>query len=274
MSTLPEGFGSNRARSEQVAPKRPPTTVGGGRALFPKTSLAMMEELQSPDDHTRVASLEKFCAIYYASIFGLARRMGMTPDDAKDRAQDFFFKIVNDGMLQKFEVGRGTRLSTWLIKCFRNMVSKHHEARDSKRRGGGIVFVDLDTIQAEEYHQYLLDQMPDAEVGFDMTLAQQIWAGTQIRLREKHQGKSSEALAEALTPYILPLKWPPPPSPSQSELAATHGVSNVTLKAFFNHTLRRQARKYFQQESADHCQHIANDEVEHLWQLLRSHASV
>lgn len=57
--------------------------------------------MQSGDERLREVSLARFCVIYYPSIYGFARVMGFTVDDAKDRVQDFFVKVVEERLLQK-----------------------------------------------------------------------------------------------------------------------------------------------------------------------------
>jgi|JI10StandDraft_1071094.scaffolds.fasta_scaffold29345_3 DNA-directed RNA polymerase specialized sigma24 family protein len=229
--------------------------------------------MQSGDERLREVSLARFCVIYYPSIYGFARVMGFTVDDAKDRVQDFFVKVVEERLLQKYSPQKNTRLSSWLIKCFKNQVLHHLEAQGAKRRGGGVSFVELDSLYAEARFLNATAAGGDPAAAFDLTLAQELWVRAQALLTAKHRGRRSEKLAEALIPMILHSRWPGPPAPSQGEVAQLCGVTSSTLKAFYHHTLRRQARTCFDLVAAEHCQKIAAEELDQLWEILKANVA-
>ena len=260
--------------SEKESPKGPEAdrlnlVSSAGGKLFPKTSQTLLGELQGIDELKREVSLARFCAIYYPSIYGFARMMGFSIEDAQDRTQDFFVKIVEERLLQKFDPSKKARLSSWLIKCFKNMALHHLEAERAKKRGGGLQFVELDSLN-RGVNIAASDGNEDGAIdSFDRVLADQIWSKVATLLREKHNGKASQQLAEELIPFLAYPKWPLPPAPSQSEVAARCGVTAKTLKAFLSHTLRKQAKRLFVETARIHCQRISDEEAQHLWNLLR-----
>ena len=67
---------------------------------------------------------------------------------------------------------------------------------------------------------------------------------------------------------VLVDRWPLPPMPTQEDLAERHGTTPVRMKAFFNRTLRVQARRAFDGEAQAASPGIPETELAHLWLLL------
>jgi len=101
--------------------------------------------------------------------------LGWREADAQDRAQDFFVEVVRDDLLARFDAQRGTRLSSWLMTCFKNLEFNHRTAQSSQKRGGGNQFVSLDSEHAEHSYRaaHLAHLAP--EPTFDLMLAREIW---------------------------------------------------------------------------------------------------
>ncbi len=235
---------------------------------FPPTSQTLLECLTSPAPKTREMSLARFCTLYYPAIYGYARLIGLPQEDAKDRTQDFFVKVVEDELLSRFDTKRCTRFRYWLMACFRNLARNKRTAERAEKRGGGNEFMGYDTDRAES--SYLTAQM--AYLGqvhtFDLMLARKIWEAVKASLILKHQEKGQGALVKTLLPLTLMDRWPPQPMPTQEEMAASHGTTPVRLKAFFNRTLKTQARRAFDREAGSAHPGISADELSHFWHLL------
>jgi DNA-directed RNA polymerase specialized sigma24 family protein len=236
--------------------------------LFPTTSRTLIQELNAPDQRTREMSLARFCTQYYPAIYGYARALGMPEADAKDRGQDFFVEVVRDGLLGNYDLGRGSRLSSWLMKCFKNLVSNHHAANAAQKRGGGREFVPFDSDHAE--HSFRAAHLAHLDPGptFDLMLAREIWLAARGQLLKKHTDKGNGRLVADLLPFTLMERWPQPPMPTQEELATRHDTTIMRLKAFFNRTLRLQARLTFDEEAQAAAPGIDGAELDHLWHLL------
>lgn len=213
-------------------------------------------------------SLARFCTQYYPAIYGYARALGLPEADAKDRVQDFFVEVVRDGLLSQYDVERGSRLSSWLMTCFKNLVSSHHTANSAQKRGGGREFVPFDSNHAE--HSFRAAHLAHLDPGptFDLLLAREIWLAAKARLLKKHTDKGNGKLVADLLPFTLMDRWPQPPMPTQEELATRHETSPTRLKAFFNRTLRLQAKRAFEEEAQAAAAGIDHSELDHLWHLI------
>lgn len=238
---------------------------------FPTTSRTLIEEINASDPQRRHVSLERFCAQYYPPIYGYARALGLSEADAKDRVQDFFVEVIRDDLLAKYDLSRDRRLSTWLMKCFKHLVLNHQAYAAAGKRGGGREFVEFDPDHAE--HAYRSAHLAQLEPGptFDLMLARQIWQVARASLAGKHREKGKGDLVDTLLPLVLMDRWPPPPVPSQEEVAGQHGTTVLRLKAFFNRTLRMQAARQFAIELQTASPGITEEEIDHLWSLLRRH---
>lgn len=236
--------------------------------LFPTTSGTLITSLRNEDARKRETSVARFCTQYYPAIYGYARSLGLKEHDAQDRVQDFFVEVVRDGLLQKFDPQRGTRLSTWLIRCFRNMEISHRATVSALKRGGGREFVEFDPEHAEHSYRaaHLAHLAP--EPTFDLMLAREIWLAGKARLQQKHEAKGHGALVRDLLPIALLDRWPPRPMPTQEELAERHQTTPTRLKAFFNRTLKIQARRFFDEEALAAHAGITEADTQHLWMLL------
>ena len=236
--------------------------------LFPQTSQTLIHHVQNGDSETRALSLARFCSIYYPAIYGFARMRGLNRDDAQDLTQDFFVEIVRDELLAKFDPAHGSRLSSWLMTCFKHLELNHRAAQASKKRGGGHEFVSFDTDFAEQCHQTIQVSHLTEASAVDLTLARSFWRAAQTRIRARYLGTSNEPLVSELLPLVLVNRWPDAPALSQSEMAKKHGTTAVRLKAFFNRTLRTQAERLFREEALFANSGITNEEIAELWGLL------
>ena len=236
--------------------------------LFPLTSQTLLENIHVADPKTREVSLAQFCSLYYPAIYGFGRKLGLTLEDAQDRSQDFFVEVVRDGLLKRFDSSRGTRFSSWLMKCFKNLEFNHRAASTTMKRGGGRTFVEFDADCVEHSYQSAHGTNLPIEPAFDLMLARGLWEMTCGQLRAKHAGTANAALVNELLPLLLADRWPAAPAPSQEEVAARHGTTAVRLKAFSNRTLKTQARRLFGETSAHASPGIAEHETADLWALL------
>lgn len=236
--------------------------------LFPTTSRTLVEGLHSSEQKVREMSLARFCTLYYPAIYGYARTLGLAEADAKDRVQDFFVEVTRDDLLTKFDRSQGSRLSSWLMKCFKNQIISYQARSNAQKRGGGLPLVPLDDSHAE--HSYRAAHLAHLEPAptFDLMLAREIWLAARQQILHRHRQKGHAALVEDLLPFTLMDRWPPRPMPSQEEIAVRHDTTLVRLKAFFNRTLRVQSRRFFELEAQRAAPGIDEAELEHLWHLL------
>ena len=279
-NTVPVGEGrllmpasSHRVPARRrIAPLTEAQVMAESARLFPITSHTLIQCIQQGDASERQLSLAKFCTLYYPAIYGFARMRGLSVDDAQDRVQDFFVEVVRDDLLAKFDPERGSRLSSWLMTCFKNLDLNERAKAGTRKRGGQHEFVSFDTDFAERCHHIAHVWHLTEDSAQDLALALSLWRSAEMRLRARYLGTSNESLVSDLLPLVLAPRWPETPALTQEQMASKHGTTAVRLKAFFNRTLRAQAERFFAEEAALANPGITAEEISELWRMLRHHA--
>lgn len=227
---------------------------------FPPTSLNLLESLRSGDVAAREISLARFCTTYFPAIYSHARALGLQRPEAVERTRDFFVVMIEEGLLSRFEPGKGKRLSQCLMERFGELLQDGRPPGASLNQDG-----EFDARHAEEnYTRTKLEPGP----AFDLALAQGLWAVAKSILRHKHKRGGYAGLVEDLLPNVLAEDWPPPPSPTLEMLAEKHGMTAQAVRNFFNRTLRRRARRAFDDELMNHSPGCTEDDQDHFWRLL------
>ena len=240
---------------------------------FPTTSETLLGKLQSGDAGIRYEGVTRFGKVYGPVLLGWARSQGMSVQDAEDSVQDLLVRVIEDDLLDGFDRTNGSRLSSWLITVFANQARKAHSARGALKRGGGAIHVEFDSLNGDqECGQMLHLAAMDPEVRFDLAVARRLWSLAVVKWRLRYAEKPQAKLVADLEPFVLLLRWPSAPELSQREVAQKHGLSTAQLKAFFNHTLKSQAKFDFFEEAGAASPGITEADIEHLWELLRAHA--
>lgn len=237
---------------------------------FPTTSITLLEWLQAGQEVERRRSLEHFCQFYQLPIYGWLRMLGQTPQDAQDHTQIFLMEKVWQEKLAGFDREHGARFRSWLMTCLKNQVIKDHKAKQTLKRGGGKVILRLDTEALER--EVLNAQTTHLEPGptFDLLLAREIWRAVRSILTGS-QKPQKVALMRDLLPAVLMEKWPPPPFPSQQDIADKHGTTLVKLRGYFHHTLKSKTRRVFNEEARACSPGITSEDLDYLWHMLRRH---
>jgi len=74
-----------------------------GRGAFPTTRWTMVQEAKAQD----TAALSGLCEQYWFPLYGFARRLGYSVEDAKDLTQDFFHHFLANKLLDHTSPGKG-----------------------------------------------------------------------------------------------------------------------------------------------------------------------
>jgi len=92
--------------------------------------------LQSLLDAGNTEVWQEFDARYRPIIIGVARRLGLSPEDAADSAQETLAQFVRDYRGGRYDRDRG-RLRAWLIGIARHRILDLQRARARQRDKGG-----------------------------------------------------------------------------------------------------------------------------------------
>jgi RNA polymerase sigma-70 factor (ECF subfamily) len=179
------------------------TTLGGGRAAFPETSIGFVGGLRDG------ASLETLSRRYWKPVYSYIRiAWAKSNEDAKDLTQEFFLRLLEEGALERYDRGRGG-FRPFLKVLLRRFVG--HEERDLRRLkwGGGAAILSLEgdapRLSADEtdpekaFERVWLEELVTEAMGRVRERCRQAGKEERFRAYEVALGRSSNAdVAEQL----------------------------------------------------------------------------
>ena len=244
--------------------------VAGDPRAFATTRWSLVlsaAKSQSGEEKARNA-LEELCRIYWRPVFVFVCRRGYSTEDAQDRTQDFFLKIMEPHWLEHADRNRG-RFRTLLLTSLQNFLIKAAEKTRTRKRGGGVEFVSWDDWMAEAPSQlsisaHALDSLP-AERLFDFRWATTVVEQALRRLREECEGKNRLRLFYALSRHLTDER----DEVSYANLSAALGVAETVVKKQL-HIMRQRYRCLLRDEVAHTVENPADvqDEIRYLCAAL------
>lgn len=235
-------------------------------SFFPTTQWTLVHLLRSEDARGSEIALDRLCTAYHRPLYHYARASGMTPHDAEDAVQDFFVHMLGTDALKTLQQEKG-RMRAWMIRSFSNRVIQGYKRQNAAKRGGGVEHVTWDFVTAEQLYKRHHRPGHDPAHASDLAQAQELWEGTLARLGADPRIQKRPEIYAALRPHILH-GWPKHGT-TQSDVASTLGLTVNALRVRLSN-LTIKARNVFSQiahEMLDPA--IPDEDVEHLWQLLR-----
>ena len=180
---------------------------------------------QSPQARDAMESLAR---VYWYPLYAYLRRAGTSAHDAEDLTQGFFAnRIVTRELFKGVSPDRG-RFRTWLLNCLRNFQRNEWQAKNAKKRGGGVQHVSLD---GADWEDRLL-----ASGGEELSPPEEYdraWAITMIkRAHEQLRAKYCAAKAESfdqLSVHLPGVGTPPPIAETARTLAKSIAATKMAV---------------------------------------------
>jgi RNA polymerase sigma factor (sigma-70 family) len=117
-------------------------------AGFPTTDWSRVAHAVNPAAPEARAALADLCGAYWFPIYALIRRQGHGPDEALDLTQDYFARLLEQGVLASADHYKG-RFRAFLRTDCGFFLSHHHERRRALKRGGDQAALPIDARDAE-----------------------------------------------------------------------------------------------------------------------------
>ena len=115
---------------------------------FPETPWTHVHRAAGGQDTLAGASLETVCQMYWAPLYAVARRDGLTPPEAEDVTQSFFAQLLEDETLKMIDPAKG-RLRSYLLTAMKHFISNWRRSDRTIKRGGALHRVEFDTSDIE-----------------------------------------------------------------------------------------------------------------------------
>jgi RNA polymerase sigma-70 factor (ECF subfamily) len=189
------------------------------------------------------ASLNELCRIYWPPVYSFVRRSGHDAEAALDLTQGFFTSILERNDLVRVDPRRG-RFRSYLLGALKHFLANHWRHENAVQNGGGIVFVPIDAILAEEGHAREPADGLTPEQLYDQQWALTLLAKVMDRLERVHAAPGKRKRFDALKRHLTG------DEPSYNELAAELGEAPGTLRVQ-RLRLKRRYRDVLRDEVAE-----------------------
>ena len=201
---------------------------------FEETAWSVVLAAGAETDARAEAALAELCRIYWRPIYAYLRRSGYAVHDAQDLTQSFFHHLLEDETLRRASRDKG-RFRSFLLGSLKLCLADEHARQHALKRGGGVQFISVDELIAEELHfQPRTSELSPAEA-LDAR-----WAGVLLeraleKVRAEFDAEGKAETFELLSPFLAGEK----PNTSYEEVAKDLGVSLGAVKTQI-HRLRRR----------------------------------
>jgi len=163
--------------------KGPDTSMGGAGRDFPPTP-GFLKAGPGTGAAPWADALDQLSRIYWKPVYLFLRTVGgLSNDDAKDLAQQFFLRLVESRSLSRYEPGRAP-FRVFLKACLKNFLTDEFRIRAAKKRS-----VDRTTAASDD-----VAVAPEAETEFDRAWLQSVLEAAIDALREDllSRGRTAE----------------------------------------------------------------------------------
>jgi DNA-directed RNA polymerase specialized sigma24 family protein len=157
--------------------------------------------MQSGDEVMKRASLETICEAYWKPVYAWLRARRTIPADAEDLTQSFFARLLAEDWLAEVHELKG-RLRSFLLVLLKRHAAGERDHRQAKKRGGGIAFVALDSVEAEQAWERLPSAGASPDVVFARQWALQLLGRVMQSLRDTYQKSGRAELFDELRDYL------------------------------------------------------------------------
>jgi RNA polymerase sigma-70 factor (ECF subfamily) len=221
-------------------------TISHHGANFTPThwSVVLAAAGQSDSTSSRDA-LEKLCRNYWVPIYAFVRRQGHSPHDSQDLTQEFFARLLEKNYLAEADRAKG-RFRSFLLASLKHFLANERDKANAQKRGGGKVFISIDSDAVETAFGAELTQEATADKIFERRWALALLDQVLRRLREEYarDGKEKQfgQLKQTLTEASRSVPY--------AEIAARLGISEGAVKVAV-HRLRQRYRELLRAEISD-----------------------
>lgn len=246
-------------------PEADPVSASANPGLFATTHWSVVLAAGQGDSPLAAEALEKLCRAYWYPLYAYVRRRGYSPEDAEDSTQEFFARLLRNRDIEAVRQEKG-RFRSYLLVALKHFLTNEWKRSQTLKRGGGITFIPLDQVLAEDrYNQEPADGQT-AERIFERRWATTTLEQVLTRLQDEYSGSGRGRQFECLRNFLSGETH----ARTQAEIAAELGISEGAVKQAV-HRMRQRYRELLREEIANTVATIGDveDEVRYLISVLR-----
>jgi RNA polymerase sigma-70 factor (ECF subfamily) len=201
---------------------------------FQETAWSVVLAAGAETDARAQAALAELCRIYWRPIYAYVRRSGYAVHEAQDLTQSFFQHMLENETLRRASRDKG-RFRSFLLGALKLCLADEHARQHALKRGGGVQFISLDELIAEESHyQPRTSDLSPAE-SLDARWAGVLLERALAKLRAEFAAEGKSETFESLSPFLAGEK----PDVSYQDVAQQIGISLGSVKTQI-HRLRQR----------------------------------
>jgi RNA polymerase sigma-70 factor (ECF subfamily) len=234
----------------------PDTTVGKGSA-FPETPWSLIVNAHQDDEQTRQARLNRLFTVYWRPMYKYVRiKWGKTNEETKDLIQGFCIKILEGGLVQKYESEK-SRFRTFVRAALDNFVRNENRDLNRLKRGGRNRFLSLEWDESAIEKNLADGGALAPEESFDKEWNRALIESAVERIEKKFSGEKQVYL-NVFRDFESDLQAER--RPAYDILATRHGITKVEVS---NHL--QAVKRALRQEVIDLVREtVADEESLHL----------
>jgi RNA polymerase sigma-70 factor (ECF subfamily) len=204
---------------------------------FPSTSWSTILTACDAEHADFDAALAELCGAYWYPLYAYARRLGYSPDAARDCTQGYFTKLLEKRYLQDAQEERG-RFRSFLLVSFRHYLSNERALERAVKRGSGAPLLPIDMETAEG--RYALEPRDDLtpERLFERRWAVMLLDGALADVQREYESAGSSSFFSVAKTYLSGETGAAPYSTAAGALGISAGAFKVAV-----HRLRRRFRE-------------------------------
>jgi len=169
-------------------------------AQFPKTSWTLIAAAGGgglPPDGPN-GPLSTLCKAYWFPVYAFIRRRSGSHDDALDRTQGFFARLIAKNDLAKVDRARGSKFRSWLLKCVANYLANEHKRAHAQHEiPAELIDSTCDSIADGRYQAEPAQHLTPERL-YERHFALNVLARALEQLRSRYASAGKEPLFEAL----------------------------------------------------------------------------
>lgn len=152
------------------------------------------------DPHCRTA-LQRLCELYWRPVYVYVRWKGRSVENAEDATQGFFAELVEKGLLERVERGKG-RFRNYLLAVLEHYLANEYRRGRAEKRGGGEAPLHLDFRRAETEVRFEPAGSETPETAFRRSWALAVLQNAFESLRREFEGRGLAGPFDAIRSHL------------------------------------------------------------------------
>lgn len=197
----------------------------GAVGAFRTTHWTVVLQAARPDDAGSTDAFAQLYRDYWPPLYSYVRRRGLSPAEAEDITQGFFYRLIEKNALGNLQ-REGGRFRSYLLGGLANFMANEWDRARTQKRGSGQAAIPLDAEEGEAIFQSLKDATGTPAVIFEREWVFTLLAQVMNRLQAEEAASGKSPFFQDAKPHLQGERSGLP----YAEIAARHAMSEGAVK--------------------------------------------